>query len=428
MTLPVIKVLVDFNATAETNNLFFNDLARGLFDTGEFAAANEGIDIAAYVRSGSIVRGAGRVDGPSVRYDAGTLTLVLDNSDRRFDPSNLSGPYASGGTSQVTPMRKVRVSIPAVEHFGSLFVGYVNSWTLNYPSFGADATVTLTATDGTKVLAAFDGAEQAAQGAGETTFARIERIADRVGFPDTNGDGNRVHTSTSLGPARTTCQATTLATNAWTEMLLTADTELGELYFDKQGRLAFHGRHYLYENVVNAAVVYGDGAGEIAINDIAIDFNDDQVYNDISISRTGGTAQTAVSATSQQQYLTHSWGRTDLVHQTDAESLLFADYVLALSKDPHLAVQSITLNAQDPDPLVAYYSAYNELGLTINVKVTPPGGGSRIERRAVIRGIEHTFDPTSWTTRWTLEDAARYAAFVFDSTTNGVLDTNWFAY
>lgn len=56
-------------------------------------------DISAYVRSASIERGSTRVDSPTVRYEAGTAELKLDNRDRRFDPTNLKGPYTSSSTS-----------------------------------------------------------------------------------------------------------------------------------------------------------------------------------------------------------------------------------------------------------------------------------------------------------------------------------------
>lgn len=56
-------------------------------------------DISAYVRSATIQRGSTRVDSPTVRYEAGTAEIKLDNRDRRFDPTNLQGPYTTSITS-----------------------------------------------------------------------------------------------------------------------------------------------------------------------------------------------------------------------------------------------------------------------------------------------------------------------------------------
>ena len=41
----------------------------------------------------------------------------------------------------------------------------------------------LSATDGTRIFAAFNGVEQPAIGQGETAAARVSRIADMVGWP-----------------------------------------------------------------------------------------------------------------------------------------------------------------------------------------------------------------------------------------------------
>ncbi|WP_204064183.1 hypothetical protein [Planobispora siamensis] len=59
-------------------------------------------DISAWTRGVFTRRGASRVDGPLLRYEAGTATVRLDNRDRRFDPTNLAGPYVSG-FSNTTP-------------------------------------------------------------------------------------------------------------------------------------------------------------------------------------------------------------------------------------------------------------------------------------------------------------------------------------
>lgn len=54
-------------------------------------------DISPWLRGVSIKRGVSRVESPIARSDTGTATITLDNRDRRFDPSNLAGPYVEGG-------------------------------------------------------------------------------------------------------------------------------------------------------------------------------------------------------------------------------------------------------------------------------------------------------------------------------------------
>ncbi|MEV0993410.1 hypothetical protein [Nonomuraea sp. NPDC050202] len=56
-------------------------------------------DISPWLRGVSVQRGARRADSPLVRYDPGTAEIILDNRDRRFDPTHLSGPYVEGASS-----------------------------------------------------------------------------------------------------------------------------------------------------------------------------------------------------------------------------------------------------------------------------------------------------------------------------------------
>lgn len=69
MSLPVLNVAVDF----ENNGTWR--------------------DISAYLEHLEVTRGSTRVESPIIRYEAGTCVLKLNNSDRRFDPTNLTGPY-----------------------------------------------------------------------------------------------------------------------------------------------------------------------------------------------------------------------------------------------------------------------------------------------------------------------------------------------
>jgi hypothetical protein len=81
------------------------------------------------------------------RYQAGTMTVVLDNDDRTFDPTYASSPLAG----HILPMKRVRLTAAwdGVEY--PLFFGYADRWTQNRegPRRG---TTTLQATDGFKVL------------------------------------------------------------------------------------------------------------------------------------------------------------------------------------------------------------------------------------------------------------------------------------
>lgn len=102
-------------------------------------------DVSQYFRSYDIQRGRQR---ELQRFDAGTLSLVLDNSDNRFDPQNTSSPYYPN----VVPMSRVRVKATWLGVTYTRFVGYINAWPNNFDLTSWDATVTINATDAFKVF------------------------------------------------------------------------------------------------------------------------------------------------------------------------------------------------------------------------------------------------------------------------------------
>src|SRR5262245_34249165 len=108
--MPSLIFEIGFTAGAGTGSyLFLNDPARGHLDTGTLAPDGLLTDITAYLHECSTKRLSSRLGGPLVRYEGGQLEARLDNTDRRFDPTNLSGPYVVGGETQVEPQRVVRL-------------------------------------------------------------------------------------------------------------------------------------------------------------------------------------------------------------------------------------------------------------------------------------------------------------------------------
>lgn len=421
--LPSLVVEVNFEGAAGAGGtkMVFGDADTGRFGTGTFGGALSWVDVTAYVRSGEITRGSTRFEGVTARAEAGKASLVLDNHDGRFDPLNASGPYVAGGVSQVQPMRAFRIRADGYP----LFRGYVDSWTPGFALGGNDATTTLAGTDGTKVLAGFDGPPLAVPvGAGDDTGARIARILDNAGWdPDLR----------DLDVGLTTVTATSLDAAAWTEILLTADTEIGEVYFDGSGRVVFRNRGALRTDArsITPQGVFGDddtNPAELGYVDPVITNDDDQIANLIRITRPGGVEQVAQDLTSQARYLVRTFERSDLLLQTDAEAADYAAYALELLKTPDVRISGLGLLPQK-DPAALYPQALGrELGDRITVIIRPPGGYT-VERDALIRGIAHSFTPSSWATSWALQDSTRFDQFlILDNADFGLLDTGRLGY
>lgn len=120
-------------------------------------------DVTSYVRSIRATRGKQREQDD--HFAPGQATVVLDNSDGRFDPNNTSSPYSPN----VLPMRRIRIlaSDPSViyddtsvtyddsevgyDGYRSVFVGYIREWPQQWRGPN-DGHVTLNAVDAFAIL------------------------------------------------------------------------------------------------------------------------------------------------------------------------------------------------------------------------------------------------------------------------------------
>lgn len=107
------------------------------------------VDITADVRFWDVQRGRSR---ELERFQPGRATIVLGNLSRQYDAVYEDGPHFG----DLRPMRRVRIRETFNGVTYPVFDGFVDRWQLDYPSVGKDATATLTATDGFKVLARTD--------------------------------------------------------------------------------------------------------------------------------------------------------------------------------------------------------------------------------------------------------------------------------
>lgn len=413
---PVLRVQVAF-VTAESLGtvLQLDDPTRGRLDAGRTLADGDvWVDLSSRVEGLRLQRGTTRLDGPVPRYETGTCTITLDNADRALDPTNLDGPYVTGGATQVTPMRGVRVQALWDGVLYDLWRGYADSW-LPTSGQGDTAQVVLTCSDAFKVLSGVRRAEAPPVGAGEDSGARVDRILDSIAWPAADR---------MIATGNSTVQATTLQGSALEELQLVAETELGELYVDAGGRVVFRNREAVLEDPRSASSqgTFGDADGELCYAQAPMEYDDATLRNQARITREGGTEQVADDAASQAAYLTRTYERSGLVMETDGVAAGYAQWVVAQGAEPELRFRELVIDPHEDDLLWPQVLG-RDLGDRITVRRTPPGGGDRIERGALIRGvlIEVTGDEV-WQVTWPLQATRSYPFFVLDDPERGLLD------
>jgi hypothetical protein len=107
------------------------------------------VDITTDVRSWDTSRGRTR---ELERFQPGWATVVLSNLSRQYDSVNAAGPWSGN----LRPGRRIRIRETFSGVTYPVFDGYIDRWQLDYPGTGKDATATITATDGFKILARTD--------------------------------------------------------------------------------------------------------------------------------------------------------------------------------------------------------------------------------------------------------------------------------
>lgn len=399
-------------------------------------------DVTQWVRRCRWRLGSTSNDGPIFRTQAGTATIELDNTDRRFDPTNLVGPYISsgGGTwgsgvwgsftwgvssggivlgTQLKPNRAVRIRHVHDGVTYDLWRGFTKNWPIKWDR-GATTTV-LGCADAIATLQQWDLDEvDTAVGAGEDTGARINRILDFVGWPA----GDR-----SIDTGDVTLQGTTLGRSAWAEMLLAADSEAGELYIDQAGHVVFRRRRAIFDDSrsTTSQATYGDDTGEIAYLDLDVqDYDASKVVNVATVTRVGGTPQTATDTPSITEYGRQPWTRSGLVMESDDDALVHAQFVVYLLASPTLKIKAATFGLMTEQDTKLPAILGRQLGDRVTLNRQPDGGGSLVTQQLFVRGIEHQIDAPArtWRCKVEFQAATRFSFFELGDSTFGMLDAS----
>ena len=124
---------------------FSTSSGSGTVPLGSTLASINWTDVSAYVRGVTTNRGRStELD----TFQTGSASITFSNADRRFDPEYTAGPYYGA----LTPLRPVRIRAQyGAGATTNLFFGWVEQWPQTYQN-PTDATVTVTASDGFKVL------------------------------------------------------------------------------------------------------------------------------------------------------------------------------------------------------------------------------------------------------------------------------------
>ena len=416
MATPVIGVEIDFsNGASFGYPLILDDLAYGLLGTGILSdSASDIVNITDMVMAVSTRRGRNRILS---NFEAGTATVTINDPDSDFNPQNAAGPYYG----KLLPLRKIRIYADTFVDGNlfrvALFSGYINSFdTSFYQGLQQTSTVTLQCTDGFRLLNNVSTGTAPIPGctAGQLSGARMNSILDFAGFPGS---------MRSIDAGNSTMQVDPGGQRNILQALQTVEqSEFGAFYMARNGEAKFLSRDYISILADFTVRDYSDvpGPGVLPYTNLDFAFDDQLILNDVTVTRVGGTPQTATSAESIATYFTKSGQRTDILVETDSESEDQARTLIAARKDSDIRIDSMSLN------LVAANSEFTTLAnlsmdiyTLINITKSM-SGGSTITRELFVQGVQHDVRPGVWNMK-VLTSEPIIQAFILDSETQGIL-------
>lgn len=400
VAIPTIGVYIGFSFTLNTGAWV---LGTSLLGTGTILGptyVTVYTNVAASVsetRQLSVTRGKSReLD----QYQAGRAVVALNNRDRDYDPLNLAGPYVTGGTTDVKPGRLIYITAtdPTTGLVHRLFTGRIQNWRLGYTG-KFDSIATVEASDAFTDLA--------------NTDVAFTSAADNMGAVASDVLVEAGVTQFAYDEGIFTAQAMTWNTRALAALRTLEQSEQAALYVETDGDVYFKSSASLITESRSKVPQATFGAGNLTYESIDIDYDAELILNNVTLTRTGGVAQTSTVQTSVDAYGKRSFSETGLANATDGDALAIATHLTSKYGEPAVRIRGITFHPQKHADLMTQ-ALTRRIRDRVTVTFAPVGGGSEISQELFITGISHEitpqagmvtsyqFESTAWSFGWVL--------------------------
>ena len=407
-----LNIKVEIGADFSDNSpLYFrlDDATKGKLDNTQFRLGGTFYyDITDRVLGVSTNRGRSQALDRTV---AGLASITLDNTDRQFDPLYEDSLFFGF----LVPRRNVRITA----NDEPVFLGFIEDVDLQYRS-GKEATVRLDLSDGFSKLATARLLELTPDV--ELAGARINRILDlpEVAWPADERD---------LATGTVNLLDTDIAedTVALDYLQLVNDSELGNLFIAKDGKLVFRERAEI-PNVPevafsdNPALSLATKISPTLINNV---YGSENLFTRVVISNSDIIPDEVIveDATNAGLYGVRTYSATGLLIQDLTELENLADLLLENYKEPRFRFDSVqvAVDGLSLDQVEGLLEL--EIGDTLEVEFTPVEIPPAIKLPCRIIGIQHSWAVGQKTSTFALE-TLQGGLFILDSSVFGLLDSS----
>lgn len=412
MTLPAtINVSLDLSTGATFGIPFtLNDTKNGILGTNILAdQASYIVDLTPQTLKIAIRRGRNIARDT---YEAGNVTVRIDDPNSYFNPQNINSPYYG----QLTPLKKLRISATygATIYFLGSF--YTTEYRYSYPTNQETGFVDIVGADAFRLFNLASVLSITGAAAGQDTGARIGKILDAMSFPSS---------MRALDSGKTNCLVDPATLRTGLEALKNAEfSEQGAFYINPQGTAVFKNRTNTINSGNGSPIEFNQTTG-IPYTKLIFAFDDKLIINTVTMNKNGSAGYTYFDTSSIVKYFPHANNFTDLVMQNDTDVQNAAAIYVNTRKETTLRIDQMDVDLLDPTVPTATI-----LGMDYftNVKITNvQPDSSTIIKNLQIQGVawDITADSmkASFTTLERITDG-----FIVGSSTYGVLGQDIIAY
>jgi hypothetical protein len=350
-------------------------------------------------------------------FQTGTLTLRIVDQNGDFNPQNVTGPYAGF----LTPMKKVQITATYGSVTYPIFSGFITSYVTTYPDDSGEdlAITTIQAVDAFRLAQNAQISTVTDSGAGQLSGTRVNKLLDAISWPASMRDVDAGLTTMQADPGTNRTALAALTT--------VANSEYGALYVDASGSFVFQDRAVTAGSIGGTPTVFADNGTGIDYFDASWILNDVLIFNKATITRSGGTAQVALNQASIDKYFLHSYFLDNLLMQTDAVALDYAQAYVASRAETSIRCDAIVLDLYTPNYDTGIIAALDlDFFDPITIITTQPGG-SLLDKTLQIFGVRMNITPNSWKTTFTTLEPV-IDGFIIGNVDYGVLGQNVLSY
>ena len=402
------------------------------FDSNPLDASQTFTDVSTYVRSIETNRGRQHALDD---FQTGTCSVVLDNTDDRFNPLNTASPYydSATGETKVKPFKKIRISAEYDSTTYRLFTGFVTGYPESFGGQGVDSTVRVQAVDLFKLLNLntigsrgwkLGNSSRSLLGTStrlgyadtqELSSARISRLLDAFGIPTTDRTISTGDLQVQAGVS--------VDTNLLTALKDVETAEQGQFFIGANGNAIFRDRNFKRTQQFASNATFGNGVGELPFSDVITNFDESRIVNIVSVTRSGGTEQLIQNNDSIDEFGARQNTLSGTLNINDTDALDIATQRLAQFENTSPRVEGLVINPLANTSLWTQ-TLGREIGDKITVKVPTPAS-TTMEFGVHIESVRHTIDANNQTWSWNISTSAgaETGAWVLGSSRIGQ-DTN----